>query len=250
MQVIAGPPGSMKTLFMLNIVNNLGPKVPTLYHSSDSDDFTVASRVLAMRSGMSIDDAEVEVFVNPDRADKILREFGHVKWSFSAGPDLNHIVREAEAFQEVHGTFPHHTVIDILSDVDCEGVAEYNYHYLMTELKTIAREQNTSFTLVHHTSESAKGGSPPPRSALIGKISRLPTLVLSLWGDSSAGTLDVAVVKNRFGPQDAMAEKFFTMKAEPSVCKIEEIPRNENIIFRDGPSVPDDEKVNPFNDLP
>ena len=174
-----------------------------------------------------------------------LRSFGHVKWSFHAAPTLEHMWREAEAFREVHGEYPHHTIIDILMDVDYEGAGEQNYWALMAELKVMARDQQTSLTIVHHTSEAAKGGTPPPRSAIMGKANQLPTTILTLWGDAHNESIDVAVVKNRFGPQDAMAKKFFRMKAQPALCHIEEDEVGE-MLFRDGVSVSDDEKVDLF----
>lgn len=245
-QMIAGPPGSMKTIFMLNIVDAMGPDVPTLYHSSDSDDFTMATRVNSMRAGMSSDESELLVMTQPDLVQDALKTFSHVKWSFHAAPTLEHMWREAEAFREVHGTYPHHTIIDILMDVDYEGAGEQNYWALMAELKVMARDQQTSLTIVHHTSESAKGGTPPPRGAIMGKANQLPTTILTLWGDAHNGVLDVAVVKNRFGPQDAMAKKFFRMEANPALCKIEESEGEADIMFRDGTSVPDDEKIDLF----
>lgn len=78
----------------------------------------------------------------------------------------------------------------------------------------------------------------------MGKANQLPVLILTLWGDGDAGTLQVAVVKNRFGPQDAMAKKFFRMKADPAVCKIEESDEDVDILFRDGLTVPDNMKIN------
>lgn len=248
LHMIAGPPGSMKTMFTLNVVDKMGADVPTLYHSSDSDDFTMAARVLSMRSGIGGEDAEDMVLNTPHLAQDTLREFSHVKWSFHAAPTLEHMWREAEAFREVNGTYPHHTIVDILMDVDYEGAGEQNYWALMAEMKVMARDQQTALTIVHHTSESTKAGSPPPRSAIMGKASQLPVLVLTLWGDGHAGTLDVAVVKNRFGPGDAMAKKFFRMKAEPLFCRIEETDQPEPLpmVYRDGLYVPDSEKVNLF----
>lgn len=246
-QMIAGPPGSMKTVLMMNIVKAMGPKVPTLYHSSDSDDFTMATRAVAMHTGMPTDEAEFLVLTNPKLATAALKDMSYVKWNFHAAPTLELMWNEAEAYREMHGEYPHHTIVDILMDVDYEGAGEQNYWALMSEFKVLAREQNTALTIVHHTSESAKGGAPPPRSAIMGKANQLPTTILTLWGDSMKGTLDVAVVKNRFGPQDAMGKKFFTMKADPARCSIEEMDEAE-LLFRDGTSVPDDEKVDMFGE--
>ena len=227
--MIAGPPGSMKTIAMLNIVRRMGEDVPTLYHSSDSDDFTVASRVLAMASNIQTSDAETEVMMQTKKAYDSLKGYEHIRWSFMSSPTLDHMRNEAEAYRTLKGTYPHHTIIDIMMDINYEGASEQNYWGLMAELKDMARDHETAVTVVHHTSESAKGGSPPPRSAIMGKANQLPTLILTLWGDSHAGTLDVATVKNRFGPQDAMGHQFFTMTASPATCFIDERKGEEKI---------------------
>ncbi len=219
---IAGPPGSMKTVLTMNIVRRMGIQVPTLYHSSDSDDFTMASRALAMHSNIQTSAAEAEVMLQTKAAYEALKDYQHVRWSFMSSPTLEHMWNEAEAYRTLKGTYPHHTVIDIMMDINYEGAGEQNYWALMAELKDMAREQETAITIVHHTSEAAKGGSPPPRSAIMGKANQLPALILTLWGDSRRGTLDVATVKNRFGPQDPMARQFITMRADPSTCFIDE----------------------------
>ncbi len=221
--MLAGPPGSMKTIGAMNIVRRMGSSIPTLYHSSDSDDFTVASRALAMHQNIQTSEAETEVMMQTKMAYEALRDYRNVRWSFMSSPTLEHMWMEAEAYRTMKGTYPYHTVIDIMMDIDYEGAGEQNYWALMAELKDMAREQETAITIVHHTSESAKGGSPPPRSAIMGKANQLPTLILTLWGDSHAGTLDVATVKNRFGPQDAMGKRYFTMKADPATCFIDEM---------------------------
>jgi hypothetical protein len=118
----------------------------------------------------------------------------------------------------------------------------------MAELKVMARDQQTSLTIVHHTSESAKGGTPPPRSAIMGKANQLPTTILTLWGDAHNESIDVAVVKNRFGPQDAMAKKFFRMKARPALCLIEEDDSVTGALFNDGAGVPDNQKIDLFKE--
>lgn len=244
--MIAGPPGSMKTVLALNIVRRMGTEVPTLYHSSDSDDFTVASRSLAMIRDITTDEAELLVMTKDDGAYKALQAMEHVRWSFKSSPTMDHMWAEAEAFREIKGTYPHHTVIDIMMDVDYEGAGEQNYWALMAELKDMARDQETALTVVHHTSESAKGGSPPPRSAIMGKANQLPALIITLWGDSHRGTVDVAPVKNRFGPQDAMGKTYFTMKADPAKCFIDQDDTLNSagaLLFHDGPKVDVDDKL-------
>lgn len=240
--MIAGPPGSMKTVLATNIVRRIA--VPTLYHSSDSDDFTMASRSLAMLSGEKTDETELWVMTQKSAAYDMLKQMEHVRWSFKSSPTIEHMKLEADAFAEIKGEYPHLTVLDIMMDVDYEGAGEQNYWALMAELKDMARDQQTALLVVHHTSESVKGGSPPPRSAIMGKANQLPTLILTLWGDSHRNTLDIATVKNRFGPQDAMAHKYFQMKADPAVCFIDELEEtNGGLLYHDGLYVPEDKKV-------
>jgi hypothetical protein len=240
--LIAAPPGGMKTVLTQNIVKNM--KVPTLYNSSDSDDFTVTSRTLSMLTGEQTDETELWVLTQKREAYEALKEMNHVRWSFRSSPTLEHIAAEAEAYSELKGEYPHLIVIDIMMDIDFEGVAEQNYWALMAELKDMAREYEACVLVVHHTSESAKAGSPPPRSAIMGKANQLPTLILTLWGDAAANELMVAVVKNRFGPQDPTAGKYFKMYADPSICLIED-PREDGLklSFKDGPFVPESEKI-------
>lgn len=242
MVLIAAPPGGMKTVLTMNIVKNMS--VPTLYNSSDSDDFTMASRSLSMLSGENSDETELWVLTQKPEAYTQLKEMNHVRWSFKSSPTLEHIALEAEAHDELKGEYPHLIVIDIMMDVEFEGVAEQNYWALMAELKDMAREYQACVLVVHHTSESAKPGSPPPRSSIMGKANQLPTLILTLWGDAATNTLMVAVVKNRFGPQDPTAGRYFKLYADPSICLIED-PRKDDapLQFRDGPSVPESEKI-------
>ena len=84
----------------------------------------------------------------------------------------------------------------------------------------------------------------------MGKANQLPALILTLWGDAHAGTLDVATVKNRFGPQDPMGKKFLTMAANPGICLIEERdPALEvPLLFKDGPQVDVADKINAWED--
>lgn len=250
LSMIAGPPGSMKSMMALNIVKNL--KVPTLYHSSDSDSFTMASRSLSMCSGMFNDEAEMAVLNQSEEAYEALKGMDHTRWSFASSPTVDDLAFEADAYCEQYGEYPHLTVLDIMMDVNCEGAAEQNYWGLMADLKDMARDHETALLVVHHTSESAKAGSPPPRSAIMGKANQLPALILTLWGDAKAGTIDAAVVKNRFGPQDPMAKSWMTLKVEPGICLVRDFADGEqptnNLLFNDGITVPENKKVNVFDE--
>jgi hypothetical protein len=218
--LIAGQPGSMKTILTLNMVDQMD--VPTLYFSSDSDDFTMASRVLAMKSGETTEVTEEWTRSEVDRAQRILGGFDHVRWSFNSGPSLDHMELIADAYAEVNGEYPHLVVIDIMMDVDYEGAGEQNYWGLMAELKVLARKWMSAVLIVHHSSEGVKGEPCPPRSSIMGKANQLPALILTLAPEDDR--LLVAVVKNRFGPQDITGRTFFELKAQPELCRIQSMP--------------------------
>lgn len=225
MTVLAGPSGSMKTLTALNVAMNI--KVPTLYFSSDSDEYTMATRLLSRITSTPSQETGGWIRSRKDFAAQVLKETSHVRWCFDSAPSIETLWLNLEAFHEVHGSFPHMTVIDILMDIDDgSGEVTQNYWTTMAKLKDLARESKTALVIAHHTSESAKGGEPPPKSALMGKISQLPVMVITLWGDSVNGTLDLAIVKNRMGKDDSLGGYGFRMQVDPSTCKLEEIPTN------------------------
>lgn len=229
--MVAGPPGSMKTIFTLNMVDRMN--VPTLYFSSDSDDFTMASRVLAMKTGETTETTEEWTRTSVAMAQRVLAGFDHVRWSFHSSPSLDHMEAKADAYAEINGEYPHLVVIDILMDVDYEGAGEQNYWALMSELKDLARKWMSAILIVHHTSEGVKGEPCPPRSAIMGKANQLPALIITLNGDSINGTLDVAVVKNRFGPQDPTGRNHFQMTAEPALCRISQKEQSiEGMVYK------------------
>lgn len=233
--MFAGPPGSMKTVLCLNIAMQI--KVPTLYFSSDSDEHTMASRLLARATGTSSSDTGGWLKSNKDFASRVLKDMDHVKWCFNPGPTIDDLYLNLEAFHEVHGEYPKMTVVDILMDIDDgSGEVSQNYWTTMDALKKLAREVGTALVVAHHTTESAKGGVPPPMSAVMGKANQLPILIVTLWGDSVNGTLDMAIVKNRNGPSNALAQETFRMKADPDVCKLEMVPQTvlEALSFNNG----------------
>jgi hypothetical protein len=216
MYMIAGQPGSMKTMFTLNAVSRI--KVPTVYFSNDSDDFTMASRVLSMQTGRPMSETEGWTKTHIEYAQSKLREFDHVKWSFHSGPSLDHIEKEMDAFAEINGRYPEHTIIDILMNVDYDGAGEQNYWGLMAELHDLSRKWETALGIVHHSSEAVKGEPCPPRHSIMGKANQLPVLILTLA--PRLGFLDVAVVKNRFGESDLTGRTFFSLPIEPWCSRV------------------------------
>lgn len=227
LSMFAGPPGSMKTITLLNIALLTG--VPTLYFSSDSDDHTVASRVLAHQTGKPSSETEQWLKNNQGFASNILRGADHIKWCFNPGPSIQDLYEELDAFAEIHGQYPHMVVIDILMDIDDgSGAVDQNYWTTMQELKIMANETHSAIVIAHHTTEAVKGEPCQPVSALMGKASQLQTLIITLAGDSQNGRLHMSVVKNRHGKGDRTGGSYFTLAVDPAVCRVTSLPEGES----------------------
>lgn len=217
--LIAGVPGSFKSMLALKVMDLLN--VPTLYFSSDSDFFTMGSRLLAMRTGKTTDETERILVEDKAQASDTLKAYEHVRWNYSPSPSLDDIWLEAYAYLEMFGRFPELVVIDIASDIDHQDGDEFaTLRSLMREMKRFARDTGAGVIVVHHTTESVPGHPCQPRSAIMGKISQLPVLILNvaLKGDR----FYVAPVKNRFGRGPADASFVLEFIADGNRCLIEE----------------------------
>lgn len=215
----AGTPGSFKSMFTLVVMDKL--QVPTLYFSSDSDFFTMASRLLAMRTGRTTDETERMLVEDKSAAAEVLKSYEHVRWNFFPSPSLDDIWLEAYAYLEMFGRFPELVVVDIASDVDFQDGDEFaTLRALMREMKRFARDTGAGVIVVHHTTESVPGNPVQPRSAIMGKISQLPVLILNVA--LRGPKFYVAPVKNRFGRGPADASLVFEFRADGNRCLIEE----------------------------
>jgi len=145
-----------------------------------------------------MEDAMVD---NPEWATKMLEDnVSHIKWNFDASPTLRDLDEELEVYLETQGCYPELVVIDNAVDVSFSDGDEFSsLRTLMKEVKQWARETNAAILVLHHTSESAQGQPCPPRSALHGKISQTPSLVVTISSDLQ-GLMAACAVKNRYGP--------------------------------------------------
>lgn len=245
--LVAGGPGSMKTITALNVVNNL--RVPTMYVSNDSTQFTIIDRVFSLLT-------DSESIVNrpllnnaPEKAAAALKAWEKIQFDFDSKPSVEDMVINCEAFFEIHGAYPKLMVLDILMNVDHDGVAEQNYWKLMPELKEMASDMKMSLMGIHHTSENAKGEPCPPQSAIMGKANQLPELIITQtpmrYPDGKK--IAYAVVKNRNGDSDVSGKTYFELPVEPAKFKIldvlEDIHEPVPLKFHDGIGVPAHEKI-------
>jgi hypothetical protein len=203
--MLAGVPGSHKTRIMLNAVVNMG--VSTLAFSTDSDQDTISSRLLAIATRHPTTVTEEWLRTQPDSCARHLSKYDFIRWDFRPDPTLDDIWHGLYAYHETEGRYPDQTVIDIASDVGHDTGDEWgSLRDLMRQAKVIARETGTHLWLVHHCSDSPGTKKPCPRRADIhGKVAAIPELIVTCGTDASGG-LYAAPVKNRHAKASADAE--------------------------------------------
>jgi len=212
--MIAGPPGAGKSTVALALA--LKTQVPTLYASADSHESTMAIRSVSMITGLPQSEVESRMMMDVDWASGLLKQYGsHIKWMFDASPTLGDLEDEINVYRELYGSDPELVVVDNAVDITHESGDEFgSLRSLMREVKWWAREMNSAFLILHHTSESYNSNPCPPRAALHGKIAQIPSLILTLSSDQP-GLMAVAPVKNRYGPADATGGTAVWMNYSP-----------------------------------
>lgn len=210
MSLLFGESGSHKTRIVLNAIINM--RVPTLVFSTDSDQDTVASRLLAISTRTSTEVTEQWLRTEPDKCARLLQQYDFLRWEFRPDPTLDDVWLDAYAYHEAEGRYPEQIVVDIASDIGHDTGDEWgSLRDLMRQGKVLARETGAHVLLVHHASDSERTKKPCPRKRdMNGKVSALPEVIISC-GMTGNGDLHVACVKNRHAKADADANNHFAM---------------------------------------
>lgn len=209
--LIASAPGGGKSALALNLAIKSGASC--IYFSADSGPRTQLVRSMAITTGRET--SEIEAALERGYTfDSELRELTRIWWEFDAGPDLD-TIEESVLAHGYLGAYPDMCVIDNLMNVD-NGDTESEFKSLENILLfglELSRSKNMCVIVLHHlTGEYEDGRTPPPLSALRGKVGKVPEMVLTLWRasdelDEALGQerMGVAVVKNRDGIADPSA---------------------------------------------
>lgn len=223
--MVAAAPNAGKSMFSL--VYAIQAQVPTLFFSADTDVTTVMIRAAAHTSGHSQLTVETNLDSNSKYYDKYFDKIGHIQWVFDSSPSLDDIELEVKAYQELYGLPPELIVIDNLMNVAAETDNEWaGLRAIMMELHDLARNTESCVLVLHHVSEATEYGDgtmPPARRAIHGKVSQLPSLILTLGYDVLGKQLRVAAVKNRFGPNSADGKVNVPLSANYAACQISDV---------------------------
>lgn len=220
--MVAAAPNAGKSMFAM--VYAIKAQVPTLFFSADTDVATVMMRTAAHLSGHTQLAVENNLHNNSHAYDRHFNRIDHIKWVFDSSPSLDDIELEIKAYIELYGVAPELIVIDNLMNVAAETDNEWaGLRAIMMELHDMARKTEACVMVLHHVSEQSEYGSvtkPPARRAIHGKVSQLPSLILTLGYDPQGAELRVAPVKNRFGAHTADASDWATLYVNYAACQI------------------------------
>lgn len=223
--MIAGSPGAGKTMLALDMAIRMN--VPTLYISADSDEVTMRVRAAAILSGH--DQGTIRQVLDYGMFKEV---YGHylaglpIKFMFDPSePSMDDIFNALEAFKEVEGEMPKLIIIDNIMNMEIDGNNEWaGMRMASKDLQFLSRKTRACVVALHHTSEQDPRWitSAPPASAIQGKITQLPSMVLTVA--SVDNQMFVAVVKQRFGDRDPGATNPFRFVTDFSRGKIWDQP--------------------------
>jgi hypothetical protein len=223
--VVAGP-GTGKSAFILSYA--LRARVPTIYFSADSDSHTQLTRSTSILTGWPMQkSAEAVRRGDLNGATEQLEELP-IRFSYSAGPTLDHIEATIQAYDALYEDYPALIVVDNITNVRTDSQDDDPFsglEALMDYLHELARETGSSVVGLHHVTGSYNNGDQPiPLSGVKGQIARVPELVLSLHRSRSYGVdlLNVSTLKNRSGRMDASGHTFTSLKFDADRMQIED----------------------------
>ena len=223
--MVAAAPNAGKSMFAL--VYAIKAKVPTLFFSADTDVTTVMIRAASHVSGHAQITVEQNLDVKSAYYDDSFEKMRHIQWVFDSSPSLDDIELEVKAYQELYGIAPQLIVVDNLMNVAAETDNEWaGLRAIMMELHDLARNTEACVLVLHHVSEASEYGDgtyPPARRSIHGKVSQLPSLMLTLGYDPLGKQLRVAAVKNRFGPNSADGKDWVALDANYAACQIGDV---------------------------
>jgi hypothetical protein len=193
-------------------------QIPTLYISADTDQATTIYRAIAMLTGEKVDDIEETFEQGLDAAyTPELERISNMRFTFEPSPTLEDINLEVLAFEEMWGEPPRIIIVDnLMNVVHGEGNGLSEMQEISQFLHHLARKSGAAVLILHHASENeSKAAYPPPRKAVLQKVSQLPEVIITTALIPEENLFRIAVVKNRSGPHDPTGQVYVSLYVIP-----------------------------------
>ncbi|MFF4952866.1 AAA family ATPase [Streptomyces chattanoogensis] len=231
LSVVAAAGGTGKSVVALNL--SIQSNVPTLYFSADSTAATQLSRATAIITG---DDAKaIKSKLHADEFEEysdVLAKRWWQRFNYSARPTPAEIELHLDAYFEVFNIYPHLVIIDNITNIEAGGAGNadeftFSLEGLCDYLNELARETHAHVMAMHHViGDYADGLKPIPQSGLKGKISRVPSLILTIHKEidgMDGRILNISPVKNREGFEDSSGETFASYSFNTRNIRLEDV---------------------------
>lgn len=222
--MVVGRSGSQKSGFALWLADELG--LDTLYFSADMSPFTASSRLASKRTGLNAEQLDTAMRRGGRSKHEVLEALRESKIRFSFGSPITWraVDEELDAGVELFNRFPEIIIFDNL--MDFEG-AESDYGVqmaVMQHVTELARDTGATVIVMHHASDKSWDAktnpfAPPSRDQVKGGMAEKPEVSLSVALDPNSLDFNIAVIKNRSGPQDPTARRWMTIRCEPGLTR-------------------------------
>lgn len=198
--LIASAPGIGKSILALTFA--VRAEVPTIYFTADSDATTQYARAASMLTGDPLSVVnEALKRKNVAKYDIALNRARHVRFVLDSAPSLDEVNAHVMSYGWAFGQWPRLIIIDNVSNIFSESEGYQGLEDVMSWLHQLAGKTGAHIMGLHHvTGEHESGDTIVDLKGLRGKISKLPTLILTLNRVKGVdGQLNISIVKNRSG---------------------------------------------------
>jgi KaiC/GvpD/RAD55 family RecA-like ATPase len=217
--MIAGRSGSWKSGFGMFLCYRLG--LPTLYLAADMSPTTVAYRLAAMATGHTTKEVAQRVASDEAARSRYAEILSHspIHFAYDSPITWDGLDEILDAYVEIWDAFPQVVVFDNFMDI---AGASAEYAVQMDAMQTVTElcaDLGATVLVLHHATDKGQSRrdpfAPPTRAEVKGGLSEKPALSLSVALVPDTCEYRIAVIKNRHGKSDPMADHYATLWADP-----------------------------------
>ena len=218
--MIAGRSGSQKSGFAIWLVTEWD--LPTIYFAADMTLFEVSVRFASSKLGLTTDEVKERLDSGGRKAAEVRRVLSEMPTQVETGAiTWEKLDTQIAAYVEIWDRYPEVIVIDNLMDVE-EGASDYHAQMeIMQAVVEVARFTGATVLVLHHATDKTEGYSTdaPARKDIKNGMSEKPQMILGVALDNYTLDMQVAILKQRMGPNDPSGRLKAYLKAQPEVTR-------------------------------